>query len=229
MECYFKNCELLCCIPGNSHNIVRQLCCFVVVQSASCVQLFATPWTAACQASLSLIISRSLPKFMSIALVMPSSHLILWCPLFLLPSIFPNIRDFSNESAVRIRWPKYWIFSFRISPSNEYSGLMSLKIYWFDLLAVQGTLKSLLHQLYLNILNLTTLVVWGSQQIWGEYTEICGLLGASEVKNLPASARDRGWEDPLEKEMATHSSVPAWKIPWTAEPVGSQSRTQLDD
>ena len=87
--------------------------------------------------------SRSLPKFTSIALVMPSSHLILWHHLLLLPSIFPSIRDFSNESAVRIRWPKYWSFSFSISPSSEYSGLISFRIDGFDLLAVQGTLKSL--------------------------------------------------------------------------------------
>ena len=100
--------------------------------------------TAACQTSLSLIISQSLAKFMSIASVMPSSHLILWCPLLLLPSIFPSNRNFSNESAVRIRWPKYWSFSISISPSNKYSGLISLKMDWFDLLAVQGTLRSLL-------------------------------------------------------------------------------------
>ena len=116
-----------------------------VVQPPSQVQLFATPWTAARQASLSLT-SQCLPKFMSIASAMPSSHLILWHP-FLLPSIFPSIRDFSNESAVCVRWPKHWSFSFNISPSNKYSGLISLKIDWFDLLAVQGTLRSLLqHQ-----------------------------------------------------------------------------------
>ena len=102
-----------------------------------------TPWTAACQASLTLTISWSLPKFMSIALVIPSSHLILWLPL-LLPSIIPSKRTFSNALAVLIRWPKYWSFSFIISPSNEYLGLISLKTYWLDLLAVQGTLSSLL-------------------------------------------------------------------------------------
>ena len=105
------------------------------------VQLFATPWTATHQASLSFTISRSLVKLMSTESVMPSKHLILCRPL-LLPSIFPSIRVFSNELAVRIRWPKYWSFS--ISPSNEYSGLISFRIDWFDLLAVQGTLKSLL-------------------------------------------------------------------------------------
>ena len=103
-----------------------------------------TPWTAACQASLSLTIFRSLPKFMSIASVMPSSRFILWCPLLLRPSIFPSIRDFSSELAVHIRWPKYWNFSFSISPSNEYSGFISLKIDWFDLLAILGTFRSLL-------------------------------------------------------------------------------------
>ena len=103
----------------------------------------ATPWTAACQASLSIANSQSLLKLMSIESVMPSSHLILFRPL-LLPSIFPSIRVFSNESVLRIRWPKYWSFSFSISPSNEYSGLISFRMDWLDLLAVQGTLKSLL-------------------------------------------------------------------------------------
>ena len=108
------------------------------------VQLFATPWTAARQASLSITNSRNLLKLMSIELVMPSNHLILCCPLLLLPSIFPSIRVFSNELILSIRWPKYWSFSFSISPSNDYSGLISFRIDWFDLLAVQGTLKSLL-------------------------------------------------------------------------------------
>ena len=103
----------------------------------------ATPWTAACQAPLS-IIYWSLLKLMSIELVMPSNHLILCHPLLLLPSIFPRIRFFSNESAVHIRWPKYWSFSFNISPSSEHPGLISFRMDWLDLLAVQGTLKSLL-------------------------------------------------------------------------------------
>ena len=125
----------------------------VAVQSPSRVWIFVTLWTAK-HASLSLTISRSLPKFMSIASVMPSSQLILWPPLLLLPSIFPSIRDFPNESAVHIKWPKYWSFSFSISPSNDYSGLISLEIDWFDLLAIHGTLRSLLqpHSLKTSIL-----------------------------------------------------------------------------
>ena len=115
------------------------------VQSLSLVQLFATPWTAACQASLSITNSQSLPKLMSIESVIPSNHLILCFLLLLLPSIFPSIRVFSDESALHIRWPKYWSFSFSISPSNEYSGLISFRMDWLDLLAIQGTLKSL-HQ-----------------------------------------------------------------------------------
>ena len=114
-------------------------------QSLSRVRLFATPGTAACQASLSITNSRSPPKLMSIESVMPSSHLILCRPLLLLPSIFPSIMVFSNESALCIRWPKYWSFGFNISSSSEYSGLISFWIAWFDLLAVQGTLKSLLN------------------------------------------------------------------------------------
>ena len=113
------------------------------VQLLSRVRLFVAPWTTACQASLSITNSRSLPKFMSIESVMPSNYLILCHPL-LPPSIFPSIRVFSNESALHIRWPKYWSFSFSISPSNEHPGLISFRMDWLDLLAVQGTLKSLL-------------------------------------------------------------------------------------
>ena len=112
----------------------------VSVQSLSCVRLFATPWTVARQAALSI----TKLKLMSIEWVMPSNHLILCCALLLPPSIFPSIRVFSNESVLRIRWPKYWSFSFSISPSNEYSGLISFRMDWLDLLAIQGTLKSLL-------------------------------------------------------------------------------------
>ena len=117
---------------------------FSSVQSLSHVQLFVTPWIAACQASLSITSSQSPPKPMSIESVMSSNHLIFCRPLLLLPSIFPSIRVFSNESALRIRRPKYWSFSFKISPTNEHPGLISFRMNWLDLLAVQGTLKSLL-------------------------------------------------------------------------------------
>ena len=128
----------------------------VVAQSQSDVRLFATPWTAACQASLPDCL-QSLLKFeqiCSIELVMPSNHLILCHPLLLLPSLFPSFRVFSNQSALRIRWPKYWSFSFSISPSNEYSGSISFRTDWFDFLAVQGIFKSLLqhHSLKASVL-----------------------------------------------------------------------------
>ena len=127
---------------------------FSSVQSLSHVQLFATAWTAARQASLSITNSWSLLQLMSIKMVVPSSHLILYRPLLLPPSIFPSIRVFSNESVLLIRWPKYWSFSFNISPSIECSGLISFRMEWLDLFAVQGTLKSLLqhHSLKASIL-----------------------------------------------------------------------------
>ena len=130
----------------------------VSVQSLSRVYLFVTPWIAAPQASLSITNSRSPPKhvggFGDAMSVMPSNHLSLCCPLLLLPLIFPSIRVFSNESALHIRWPKYWNFSFNVSPSNEHAGLISFRMDWLDLLAVQGTLKSLLqhHSLKASIL-----------------------------------------------------------------------------
>ena len=117
---------------------------FSSVHLLSRVRLFANPWTAACQASLSITNSQSLLKLMSITLVMPSNHLILCHPLLLPPSIFPSIRVLSNESVLHMRWPKYWSFSFSISPSNEHQELISFRMDWLDLLAVQGTLKSLL-------------------------------------------------------------------------------------
>ena len=117
---------------------------FSSVQSLSRVWLFVTPWTAARQASLSITSSQSLLKLMPIESVMSSSHLILCCPPLLLPPTPPSIRVFSNESTLHMRWPKYWSFSFTISPSNEHSGLISFRMHWLDLLAVQGTLKSLL-------------------------------------------------------------------------------------
>ena len=125
-----------------SHSVCLSLLLFVVVQLLSCVLLFATPWTTAHQTSLSYTISWSLLKLMSIESVMPSNHLMLGFPLLLLPSVFPSIRVSSNELALPIRWPKYWSLNFLISPSNEYSGLISFRIDWFDLFA-QGTLKNL--------------------------------------------------------------------------------------
>ena len=127
-----------------STSVYLYLYIVVVVQLPSSVRFFVTPWTAACQASLDLTSFRSLPKFMFIASVMPSSHPVLWSPLLLLPSIFPSISYFSNESSIHIRWAKSWSFSFSINPSSEYSRLISLRIDWFDLLAVQGTFRSLL-------------------------------------------------------------------------------------
>ena len=118
--------------------------CISSVQSLKCVRLYAVPWITACQASLSITNSRSSLKLMSIESVMPSSHLILCCPLLFLPPIPPSIRVFSNESTLHMRWPKYWSFSFSIIPSKEIPGLISFRMDWFDLLAVQGTLKCLL-------------------------------------------------------------------------------------
>ena len=127
-----------------SQRVRHSLVQFSSVQLLHHVLLFVTPWTAACQASLSITNSQSPPKPMSIESMMPSNHLILYRPLLLLPSIFPNIRVFANESALLIRCPKYWSFSFNISPSTEHPGLITFRMDWLDLLAVQGTLKSLL-------------------------------------------------------------------------------------
>ena len=144
-----------------------------------------TPWTEACQASLSITNSRILLKLMSIESMMPSYHIILCHPLLLLPSIFPSIRVFSNESVLRIRWPKYWNLSFSITPSIEYSELISFRIDWFDHLAVQG-------------------IGYPLQYSWAS-------LLAQQVKNPPAvweiCVRSLGWEDPLEKGKATHYSI----------------------
>ena len=138
--------------PSNQKSVIHPFICsistysvqFSSFQSLSHVRLFATPWIITLQASLTITNSRSSPKLMCIELVMPSSHLILCRPLLLLPLIPPSIRVFSNESTLRMRWPKYWSFSLNISPSNEHPGLISFRMDWFDLLAVQGTLKSLL-------------------------------------------------------------------------------------
>ena len=150
---FFQIEGLKVCTPVSSKSIVlflQHLLTFchilvvVAVQLLSCVQFFATPWTAARQASLSFTISQSLLKLMSIESMMPSSHLILCCPLLFLPSIFPSIKVVSSELSLCIRHPKYWSFSFSISPSNDYSELISFRLDWLDLFAVQGTLKSLL-------------------------------------------------------------------------------------
>ena len=125
-------------------NIQLILFQFSSVHLLSCVRLFVTPWTVACQSSLSTTNSRSLPKIMFIESMMPSNHLILCHPLLLWPSMFPSIRVFANESALLIRWPKDWCFSFNISPSNEHPGRISFRMDWLDFLAVQGTFKSLL-------------------------------------------------------------------------------------
>ena len=140
----FKECGFWTCVKCSINVCKVEI---ADVQLLSHVRFLVTPWTAACQASLSFTISWSLLKLTSIESVIPSSHLIICCPLLLLPSIFPSIRVLSNESALHIRWPKYWSFSFSISPSNEYSGLIAFRIDCLDLLAVQGTLKSLLHSL----------------------------------------------------------------------------------
>ena len=131
---------------GGETKNVRHFCPWLLVQfsSLSCVRLFVSPWTAAHQASPSITNSQSLPKLIFIESVMSSNHLILCRSLLLLPSIFTSIRVFSNDSVLHIRWPKYWSFSFNISPFNEYSGLISFRMDWLDILAVQGTLKSLL-------------------------------------------------------------------------------------
>ena len=133
--------DSLCCTPGTETTVLTIL----LLLSRSVMSSSETPWTAAHQASLSITNSRSLLKLMSIESVMPSNHLILCCPLLLLPSIFPSIRVFSNKPVLHISWPKYWSFSFNTSPPNQFSGLISFRIDWFDLLAVQGTLESLLH------------------------------------------------------------------------------------
>ena len=184
---------------------------FSSVQSLSHVRLFATPWTAAHQANLFVTNSGSLFKLMSMESVMPSNHLILCHPLLLTPSIFPSIRVFSNESALRIRWPKYWSFSFSISPSNEHSGLISFRMDWLDLLAVHGTLKSLLqhHSSKASILQHSTIETVTGRKARGLQMEEISCKCQTFLSLL--------------SEMATHSSTLAWRIPWREEPGRLQS------
>ena len=147
------------CIPSRCPMCIHNVVWLSSVQSLSRVRFFVTPWIAACQASLSITNSWSLLKLMSIELVMPSSHLILWRPLLLLPSIPPSIRVFSNESTLHIRCLKYWSFSFSISPSSEHPGLIYFRMDWLGLLAVQGTLKSLLHSSKASIFQLSAFFI----------------------------------------------------------------------
>ena len=202
----------------------------IVVQLLSHVRVFVTSWTVAHQASLSLTIPR---EFVQTHIhwvgdaIQPSHPL---SPLLLLPSIFPSIRVFSNESVLRIRWPDSWSFSFSFSPSNEYSGLVSFRTDWLDLV-VHGTLKSL-HQHH----NSKAQFFSAQPSLWSNSLICTWLLEklqlsvfpvAQTVKNLPATQKT--WiqsldlEDPLEKEMAIYSSILAWRIPWTEEPGGLQS------
>ena len=182
---------------------------FVAVQLLTRVWLFVIPWTSARQASLSFIVSQSLLKLMSIESVMPSKHLILCHPPLLLPSILPSIMFASNESALLIRWPKYWSFGFSISPSNEYSGLISFRMDWLDLLAVQGTRKSLLQHH-----STKATVLW--------HSDFMAQLSHPNMTKYrrPELVRSLGQEDPLQKGLATHSSILAWRIPWAKEPGG---------
>ena len=198
-------------------------CCCLV---ASHVQLFATPWTAACQASLSFTISQSLIKLMSIRLVIPSNYLILCHPILLLPSIFPSIRVFSNESALHIRWPNYWSFSFSISPSYEYSGLIFFRIDWFDLIALIITIRCVLTVWFVKFpLEITfsdgifTQVIGQAECLLAGHKSHIIVQRVLSVSFSFVSPRKLG----LEKAMATHSSALAWKIPWMEEPGGLQS------
>ena len=199
------------------------------VQSLIRVRLFATPWTAACQASLSITKSRSLLKLMSIESVMSSNSLILCRPLLLLPSIFQSIRVFSNESALHIRRPKYWSFSFSISPSNEHPGLISFKMDWLDFLAVQGTLKNLLqhHSSKASILQHPAFFIVQLSHPYmttGKTIALTRRTFFGKVMSLLFNMLSRLV---MEKAMAPYSSTLAWKIPWMEEPGGSQSMGSL--
>ena len=193
------------------------------------VWLFVTPWTAACQAPLSFTISRSLLKFMSVELVMPSNHLILCCLLLLLPSIFPSIRVFP-VSQLHIKWSKNWSFSFSISPSSEYSELISFRIDWFDLLAVQETLKSLRqnHSLTASILwSWAFLIVLLSYAYMTTGKTIALTIVLCLQSNVSLCFLIWWVGLSSEKAMAPHSSTLSWKIPWIEEPGRLQSMGSL--
>ena len=191
---------------------------FGSVQSLSRVRLFVTPWIAAHQASLSITNSQSSLRLVSIELMMPSSHLILCHPLLLLPPIPPSIRVFSNESVLPMRWPKYWSFSFSIIPSKEHPGLISFRMDWLDLLAVQGTLKSLLqhHSSKASILQRSaffTVHLSHPYMTTGKTTALTRQTFVGKVMSLLFNMLSR----------PTHSIILAWRIPWTKEPGGLQS------
>ena len=181
----------------------------------------AIPRTAACQASLSITISQSFRKLLSIESVMPSNHLILCRSVLLLPSIFPSIRVFSNESSLHIRWPKYWSFSFTISLSNEYSGLISFRVDWLDLLVAQGSLKSLLqhHSSKALIVQHSSFFTLAWKIPWMEEPGGLQSMGSLRVGHDSDFTFTFHFHA-LEKEMTTHSSVLAWRIPGMGEPVG---------
>ena len=199
---------------------------FSSVQSLSHVWFFATPWTAACQASLSITNSRSLLKLVSIESVMPSNYLILCHPLLLLASIFPSLRVFSNESALHIRWPKYQSFSFNISPCNEYSGLISFRMDWLDLLAIQGILKSLLqnHSSKASILRrLRHMLTWGS--VSDDGLSLTGLATRpmwSAAPSLSLSGVKGAFLIHWEGDEGRWSSIPSfYRLPsWSPEKLG---------
>ena len=218
---------------GRAFLVFLALTCISSVQLLSHAQLFEIPWTAARQASLSFTNSQSLLKLTSIESVMPSNHLILCCPLLLPPSISPSIRVISNESVLRIRWPKYWSFSFSMSPSSEYSGLISFRIDWLDLLAVHGTQESSPIPEFKSI-NSSAL----SFMVNSPYTlYYLDFPGSSAGKESTCSAGDPGsipgLEDPLKEGMATHSSILAWRSPTDREALQAaaygvtKSQTQL--
>ena len=191
------------------------LCAQFSSVTQSCLTL-CDPWITACQASLSITNSHSLPKLTSVESVMPSNHLIFCCPLLLLPSNFPSIGDYSNESALSIRWPKYWSFSFNISPSNEHPELISFRMDWLDLLAVQGTLKSLLqqHSSKASILQHSAFFIVNSHIHTWLLKKPIALTRRTFVGKVMSLLFNMLSRLVIREGNATHSSTLAWKIPW---------------
>ena len=199
------------------------------VQSHNCVRLFVNPWTAARQASLSITNSGSLLTLISIELVMPFNHHILCCPLLLLPSIFPSITGFSNESTLLIRWPKFWSFSFNISPSNEHPGVISFRMDWLDLLTVQGTLESLLqhHSSKASILWHSPFFTIQLSHLYMTYGKTIALTRWTFVGLVMSLLFNMLSRLVTEKAMASHSNTLDWKITWMEEPGRLQSMGSL--